>query len=148
MTMQQQAPGTQPGALPRSGSFAMSEVLPLIQRASRELTELRNEWRRLRDAAAQAKADAKRIRAGLMVRLRVFGNDDTNGAPMKTAVERGEWADADSNVQNAELAADLAQSASMDARAALDHAEEYFGTLRSMLGIERDDLQGQRQIPN
>jgi hypothetical protein len=146
MTLQQ-APGIQPGALPRSGSFASSEVLPLIQQASHRLTELRGDWRELRDHAATAKADAKRIRAGLMVRLRVFGNEQTSGHPMKTAVERSEWADAEPAVQDAELAADLAQSASMDARAALDHAEEYFGTLRSMLGIERDDLQGQRQIP-
>lgn len=143
----QQAPGIQPGALPRSGSFASSEVLPLIQQASHRLSELRREWRELRDQAARDKAEAKRIRAGLMVRLRVFGNEQTSGHPMKTAVERNEWADAEPAVQDSELAADLAQAASMDARAALDHAEEYFGTLRSMLGIERDDLQGQRQIP-
>ena len=146
MTMQQ-APGIQPGALPRSGSFAVSEVLPLIERASHRLIELRQEWRRLRDVAAQAKSDAKSTRANLQVTLRVWGNDQTNNLPMTTAVERGEWCDADSDVQHAELAADLAQSAAMDARAAMDHAEEFFGSLRSMLGMERDDLQGQRHSP-
>lgn len=146
MTMQQ-APGIQSGALPRSGSFAVSEVLPLIQQASHRLETLRYDWKRLRDEAAEAKALAKKTRANLIVYLRIWGTERTGSNPMKTSVERNEFADADPDVQHAELAADLAQSAAMDARAGLDHAEEYFGTLRSMLGIERDDLQGQRHSP-
>lgn len=135
------------GLLPQSGAFAMSEVLPLMQRASHELTRLRDERKRLRDAAAEAKALAKKTRADLIVNLRVWGNDGTNGAPIKTSAERNEWADADADVQRTELLADLAQAAAINAGDALDHAEEYFSSLQGMLAIERDEMKAERQIP-
>jgi len=134
-------------ALPQRGVFGVSEVLPLMRNASHELTRLQREWRQARDDAAHSKAFAKKTRANLLVTLRVFGNDETSGLPMKTSVERNEWCEADADVQSAELAADLAQSHSMDCRATLDHAEEYFGSLRSMLAIERDEHQAERSIP-
>lgn len=131
--------GSVPPALPQRGTFATSEVLPLIQRATGEVTRLREEWRALRDAAAEAKSLAKVTRANLIVNLRVWGNEGTGGIAIKTSAERNEWADADPEVQRTELAADLAQTAAMNARAAYDTAEEYFQSLRSMLAMERDD---------
>lgn len=144
MTMERGA-GMSPGsAVPSGGVFAISEVLPLQAQASRVLNERRQTWRELRDAAAEAKALAKKTRADLVVYLRVWGVEATGGVPMKTSVERQEWADASEEVQQAELEADLAQSAAMDARAALDHAEEYFKSLTTMLGIERDTFKAER----
>ena len=72
--------------------------------------DARAEWQRLRIEANNAKAVAKQTRANLVVRLRVFGNDGTGGIPIKTSAERLEWADADPEVQQAELNADLAQT--------------------------------------
>lgn len=125
--------------IPQRGVFATSEVLPMMRDASRLLTEKRDEWRKLRDAAAEAKALAKKTRADLLIYLRVWGNEQTGHIEIKTAVERNEWADADAEVQKTELAADLAQSAAMDARAALDQAEAEFSALSGMLAIERDE---------
>lgn len=143
--IQPAAPGS-PGAapVPQGGVFALSSVLPLMSQASAQLNEKRTEWKRLRDAAAHAKSEAKRTRANLIVQLRVWGTQETGSEPIKTSAERNEFADADPDVQAAELAADLAQSAAMDARAALDHVEEYFGSLRSMLAIERDEWNQER----
>jgi hypothetical protein len=141
-------PGNIPGAMPTRGVFATSEVLPLMREASHKLADARAEHKRLRDEAAHRKADAKRIRANLMVNLRVWGNEATGDMPMKTSVERNEWADADANVQQAELAADLAQSAAMDSRAALDAAEAFFSSLQGMLAIERDENRAERGAPH
>lgn len=135
------------GALPTAGAFATSEVLPMMANASRHLAQARANWRELRDTAATAKAAAKATRANLIVHLRVWGNEAI-GQPIKTSAERNEWADADAAVQQAELDADLAQSAAMDARAALEHAEDYFKSLTTMLGIERDEMKAERGAPN
>lgn len=112
----------------------------MIRSASAELVARRESWKELRDAAAEAKARAKKLRADYLVSLRVWGTLETGSVEIRTAVERNEWADANPDIQEAELAADLAQSASMDARAALDHAEEYYKALTQLLAIERDDL--------
>lgn len=134
--------------LPQRGAFAASEVLPLIRSASAVLESRRIAWRELRDAAAEAKSAAKKIRADYLVSLRVWGTLETGSVEIRTAVERNEWADANPDIQNAELAADLAQSASMDARAALDHAEEHYKQLSGLLAIERDDLKRQYNTPD
>lgn len=137
----QQAPTAQMQMqMPQRGVFAMSETLPIIQNHLAAMNTARDEWLRLRVAANEAKAHAKQTRANLIVRLRVFGNDGTGGIPIKTSAERNEWADADPGVQQAELDADLAQTVQMAAREAYDDAQAAFDTLRSMLGMERDDL--------
>lgn len=139
-------PGSSPGgvALPQRGAFAVSEVVPIVQQAAAEMRRLRGEWLELRTARDNAKAEAKRVRANMMVHLRVWGNDETGGVAIKTAVERNEWADADPDVQRTELEADLAQSAAMNAHAAWVEAQAYFQTLQSMLGMERDQLKWER----
>lgn len=139
----QQAPAAQM-QMPRRGVFAMSETLPIIQKHLALMDDARAEWQRLRIEANNAKAVAKQTRANLVVRLRVFGNDGTGGIPIKTSAERQEWADADPEVQQAELNADLAQTVQMAAREAYDDAQAAFDTLRSMLGMERDDLKRER----
>jgi len=137
--------GTVPtGTTPRGGVFAISEVVPIVQQAAGEMRRLREEWVQLRNARDEAKAHAKKVRADLIVTLRVWGNDENGGMPMKTSVERNEWADADANVQQAELEADLAQTAAMNAHAAWSEAQAYFQTLQSMLGMERDQLKWER----
>lgn len=136
------------GLVPTQGAFATSEVLPKIAHASRELTRLQDEWRTLRDQAAQDKSAAKALRANLIVTLRVWGNEGTSGLPIKTSAERNEWADADSDVQATELKADLAQTAAMHARSQLDAAQDYFSALQSMLAIERDELKRAYSGPN
>lgn len=125
-------------ALPRSGVFAVSEVLPLLAAASRRMNELGDDWRKLRLAADEAKAKAKRVRADLIVELRTWGNDVT-GQPIKTSAERNEWADADADVQQAELEADLAQTVQMHAREVYHDAQGYFETLRQLASVERDE---------
>ena len=137
-----------PGGVPVGGVFAISEVLPLMRDASRQLDAARIRWRDARDAAAQAKADAKRTRANLIVQLRVWGNEGTGGLPIKTSAERQEWADADQAVQQSELAADLAQTNAMNERAVLDAAEEHFRALTGMLAIERDQLKRDADGPH
>lgn len=133
-------PGYGQGAapLPRSGVFSTSEVLPLLAQASRRMDDLGNEWRRLRTIADEKRAHAKAVRANLIVELRTWGNDVT-GQPIKTSAERNEWADADAEVQQAELEADLAQTVQMAAREAYHDAQGYFETLRSLSAIERDE---------
>jgi hypothetical protein len=142
------APGTSmvSGAppMPQRGSFAASEVLPLIQQAADQMREAGSEWRRLREEADRKRAHAKRVRANLLVTLRVFGKSDTGGVPITTAVERGEWADADADVQLAELDADLAQTTQMTAREAYNDAQRQFDMLRSLLAIERQDNAAER----
>ena len=76
--------------------------------------------------------------------LRVWGNEGSDGLPIKTSVERNEWADADANVQQAELDADLAQTLAMVAASAWQEANAYFGTLQTMLGMERDQFKFER----
>lgn len=137
-----------PGGVPSGGVFAISEVLPLMRDASRQLDLARERWKAARDDAAQSKADAKRTRANLIVQLRVWGNEGSGGRPITTSVERQEWADADESVQTAELAADLAQSNAMNERAVLDAAEEHFRALTGMLAIERDQLKRDADGPH
>lgn len=149
MTMEMPG-GARPPArpsLPQGGVFATSEVLPIMQQASRQLNELREERHRLRDVAAEAKALAKKTRADLIVTLRVWGNEST-GVPIKTSAERNEWADADAEVQRTELAADLAQAAAINAGDALTHAQEFFSSLQGMLAIERDEMKAERGGPS
>lgn len=126
-------------ALPQRGVFATSEIVPMLQYASQEMREKGAEWKRLREAANEAKARAKQVRANLIVELRTWGNEVT-GQPIKTSAERQEWADADADVQQAELEADLAQTVQMAAYEAYQDAQGYFETLRNMLSIERDEM--------
>jgi hypothetical protein len=130
------APGGVP--LPQRGVFATSEVLPLLHQASARMNELGADWKRLREEANEKAAAAKRIRANLIVELRTWGNDVT-GQPIKTSAERQEWADADADVQQAELEADLAQTVQMHAREVYHDAQGYFDVLRQMLAVERDE---------
>jgi hypothetical protein len=133
-----------PPAIPRSGAFATSEVLPILQQASAEMRARRREWQEARTAANEAKAHARKVRADLIVYLRVWGTEETGGIPIKTSAERNEWADADANVQQAELEADLAQTVQMSARAAWEEAQAYFNTIQTMLGMERDEFKFER----
>lgn len=126
-------------ALPQRGVFATSEIVPMLQYASTQMREKGAEWKRLREAANEAKAHAKKVRANLIVDLRTWGNEVT-GQPIKTSAERQEWADADADVQQAELDADLAQTVQMAAYEAYQDAQGYFETLRNMLSIERDEM--------
>jgi hypothetical protein len=130
--------------LPSGGVFAQSEVMRTIREARNEMWQRKEAWLELRTAKDHAKAKAKKTRADLMVRLRVFGNDATDGVPMKTAVERNEWADADADVQRAELEADLAQTVAMASYEAYQDAQALFATLQTVLGIERDDIRSTR----
>jgi len=130
--------------LPGGGVFAVSEVLPIMAAASRELEQRRQERKRLRDEAAEAKALARKTRANLIVHLRVWGNEGTGGIPIKTSAERQEWADADPEVQRTELAADLAQTAAINAGDALEDAQAYFSSLSTMLATERDSMKAER----
>lgn len=125
-------------ALPQRGVFATSEIIPMLKEASSVMNELGAEWKRLRQEADDKKARAKRVRANLIVELRTWGNEVT-GQPIKTSAERQEWADADADVQQAELEADLAQTVQMAAREAYHDAQGYFETLRNLLAIERDE---------
>jgi len=95
----------------------------------------------------EAKAKARKVRADLIVYLRVWGTEETGGLPIKTSAERNEWADADADVQQAELEADLAQTVQMSSRAAWEEAQAYFGTLQTMLGMERDEFKFERGGP-
>lgn len=134
-------------ALPQRGVFATSEIVPLIQQASMRMRELGDEWAALREAADVAKGRAKKTRADLIVSLRTWGNDVT-GQPIKTSAERNEWADADADVQQAELEADLAQTVQMVAREAYHDAQGYFETLRQMLSVERDEWKREHGGPS
>lgn len=136
--------GGPPAGPPQRGAFAVSEVLPLQARASATLRDARQTWEDRRREANEAKAHAKQVRANLIVRLRVWGNDSTDSVPIKTSAERQEWADADPEVQEAELAADIAQTVAMAAHGAYQQALEEFGMLRTMLGMERDQFAAER----
>lgn len=136
-------PAPPPGGPPSRGVFAVSEVLPKMREASARMDRTREAWLEARTTANESKARAKKVRADLIVTLRAFGND-TTGVPIKTSAERQEWADADPDVQQAELEADLAQTIAMTAAAAFDQAKEEFGVLRTMLGIERDQFEAER----
>lgn len=131
-------------SLPTGGVFAQSEVMVAIRQARDEMWNAREEWKQARTAKDEAKRLARKTRADLIVRLRVFGNEGTAGVPIKTSAERNEWADADADVQNAELAADLAQTVAMTAYEAYQDAQAMFGTLQGILGIERDDIKMSR----
>ncbi len=138
----QYPPGYSPSgpgaALPQRGVFATSEVLPLLAEGARRMNELAADWKRLREEADAKKAHAKQLRANLIVSLRTWGNDVT-GQPIKTSAERNEWADADADVQQAELEADLAQTVQMHAREVYHDAQGYYEVLRQMLSVERDE---------
>jgi hypothetical protein len=147
MSMEVSGGGPSAPRLPQGGTFGMSEVVPIIGQHAAAMRQARIEWGQLRDKAAEAKALAKKTRADLIVHLRVWGNEST-GVAIKTSAERNEWADADDLVQATELAADLAQGAAMNAKAALDEATALFNTLQSMLGIERDSFKFERGGPS
>lgn len=133
--------------MPQRGVFAVSEVLPMMAAASADLRLARETWETARTEAAQAKHDAKKLRADYIVYLRVWGAADTGNVPIKTSAERQEWADANPAIQQAELDADLKQAVAMSARAALDQAQHEFGLLQGMLGIERDGFKWERGEP-
>lgn len=126
--------------LPQRGVFAAMEILPLIQSAAVEMRRLNAEWKALRVEADEKKATAKRTRANLVARLRVMGTEQTGNIPIRTSAERQEWADADADVQRAELEADLAQTVQMAAREAYHDAQSYYETVRQLMSVERDDL--------
>lgn len=134
------------GSLPQRGVFATSEVLPMISAAAARMSEAGANWRELREEADRKRDHAKRVRANLIVSLRTWGNDVT-GQPIKTSAERQEWANADADVQQAELEADLAQTVQMAAREAYNDAQGAFDILRSMLAIERDENRAERGAP-
>lgn len=133
-------------ALPQRGVFATSEVLPLLREAAERMSQLGEDWQRLRQEADDKKARAKAVRANLIVSLRTWGNDVT-GQPIKTSAERQEWADADADVQQAELEADLAQTVQMHAREVYHDAQGYFDVLRQMLAVERDEQKREYGAP-
>lgn len=143
--MQQTTPGNAPGVVPvpQGGVFAISEVMPYIQRAARDLADKRETWKAARDAKDVAHARARKVRADLMVTLRILGNVET-GKPITTAVERNEWADADPEVQQAELDRDVAQTTAMASFEAYQDAQASFSLLQSFLGMERDSLRSER----
>lgn len=143
--VQPAAPGIQPGVVPvpQGGVFAISEVLPLIQRAAADLADKRQAWVDARNDKDEAHAKARKARADLMVTLRILGNDET-GVPIKTNAERNEWADADPTVQAAELDRDVAQTKAMAAYEAYQDAQASFSLLQSYLGMERDSLRSER----
>lgn len=126
--------------MPTRGAFAMSETVPLIQQYAAKMQKARDEWHTLRVEANEKKALAKKVRADLIVQLRVFGLSANGDRPIKTSAERNEWADADADVQQAELEADLAQTVQMSAHDAYDEAVKVFDTIQSLMGIERDDM--------
>lgn len=130
--------------MPSNGVFAVSELVPLVRQARDEMWARREEWLKLRTAADEAKALAKKTRADLVVYLRVWGLEATGGIPIKTSVERNEWSSADPDVQRTELAADLAQTVQMAAREAYNDAQAFFATLQSFAGMERDQLRAER----
>lgn len=132
---------------PRRGAFAMSETVPLIQEWAERMRTSREAWETARLDANEKKAYAKKVRADLIVRLRVFGHEATGGVQIKTSAERNEWADADATVQQAELEADLAQTVQMSAREAYEETARVFDTLRSMLAVERDDMKREHNAP-
>ena len=136
---QQQAPGVIAN-LPTRGAFAMSETLPLVQEWAQKMNRARDAWEAARIAANEARAEAKKIRANEVIKLRVFGNDGTGGIQIKSSAERNEWADADPDVQRAELDADLKQTIQMVAKEAYEEAARVFDTIRSMMAVEREDM--------
>lgn len=119
----------------------------MISTAADHMRNQHDEWKRLREEADRAKAKAKKIRADLIVTLRVWGAEDTGNVPIKTSAERNEWADADADVQQAELEADLAQTVQMTAREAYNDAQSQFAVLQSMLAIERDEMKREYTSP-
>lgn len=125
-------------AVPQRGAFAMSETMPMIQQAAALMEEARLNWVKLRTEADEKKARAKKVRADLIVQLRVYGNEMTGDRPIKTSAERNEWANADGEVQQAELEADLAQTVQMAAREAYDDKQGQFDALRSALSMEKE----------
>lgn len=125
-------------SVPQRGAFAISEAWPMIQQAAARMEDARAEWLKLRREADEKKANAKKVRADLIVQLRVFGNDATGGQAIKTSAERNEWANADGDVQHAELEADLAQTVQMAAREAYDDLQGQFDALRSALSMEKE----------
>lgn len=133
--------------MPQRGAFALSETVPLIREWADKMHQSRRAWENARLDANAKKARAKKVRADLIVRLRVFGHENTGGVAIKTSAERNEWADADGDVQQAELDADLAQTVQMSAREAYEETARVFDTLRSMLAVERDDMKREHNAP-
>lgn len=134
--------------VPQGGAFALSETMPMIQQAAALMEEARQEWLKLRTEADQKKAHAKKVRADLIVQLRVFGNEMTGDRPIKTSAERNEWANADGDVQQAELEADLAQTVQMAARESYDDKQGQFDALRSALSMEKEMLSREYSGPH
>lgn len=122
----------------------MSEVLPMVQRASADLQAKRQTWVNAREDRDRKVAKAKSMRASLIVQLRVWGTAETGSEPIKTSAERVEWCNADPEVQQAELEADLAQTVQMAAHEAYQDAQASFGLLQSYLGFERDQFKAER----
>jgi len=124
--------------LPTQGQFAVSQVLPLMRQTITECDARRAEWRRLADLAAEAKAQAKKIRADTMIQLRLFGAP-AGGGPIKTNAERNEWADGNLDVQAAEQAADLAAVEARAARESYEDAQRFYTSLMTLAAMERDE---------
>lgn len=135
------------GVMPQRGVFATSEIVPMISSAAAEMRRRHDAWLDLRRTADEARAYAKKVRADLIVTLRVFGNEGTASMPIKTSAERNEWANADGAVQQAELDADLAQTVQMAAREAYNDAQGQFAVLQSLLAIERDEMKREHAGP-
>lgn len=118
----------------------MSETVPLIQQYAARMEDARQHWHDARIEANEKKADAVRIRAQLMIKLRIWGNPETGSVPIKTNVELKMWADADADVLRAELESDIAQTNQMHAKEAYEEVCKMFDTLQSLMGMERDDM--------
>lgn len=112
----------------------------MLQEWRTKMDDARGTWEEARIDANNKKALAKKTRADLIIKLRVFGADATGNIAIKTSAERNEWADADPDVQRTELEADLSQTAQMAAREAYEEVTKIFETVRSLLTLEREDL--------
>lgn len=145
--MTEGAPGQTPGAYPSRGAFAASEVLPELAKVVAERNRLQAEWLQAKREAVNKGAEAKVIRANIIVNLRVWGTELTGGVPIKTSAERQEWANADSDWQRLDLEADLAAAVATATRMAYDTADEHMQALRSALGMERDENKWQQGQP-
>lgn len=136
-----------PGWTPTRGAFATSEVLPELGRIVAERNRLQREWLAAKTEAVNKAAEAKRLRANLIVNLRVWGTELTGGVAIKTSAERQEWADADADWQQLDLEASLAAAVATATRMAYDTADEHMQALRSALGMERDENKWQQGAP-
>lgn len=127
------------------GPLGVSTTLPMLKTVVEERRLLEAEFLDLASQAARARSLHKSTRANLITTLRVFGNEGTGGMAIKTSAERNEWADADADVQAAELAADLLDERKRAAKMAWDTLDHAMRALNSAFVMERAELEQNRQ---